>query len=81
MGGKTGMSKATTTTADNDRLAPALFGGVDYQHALGVLPHAPAVPAERLPCRKRAGRVSVIPSTGLAHARVCVAHVYNGGKD
>jgi uncharacterized protein (TIGR02001 family) len=41
MGGKTGMG-TSTTTADDDVFAPALFGGVDYQHASGFYAGAAA---------------------------------------
>ena len=41
MGGKTGMATTPTAAAD-DVIAPALFGGVDYQHASGFYAGAAA---------------------------------------
>jgi uncharacterized protein (TIGR02001 family) len=41
MGGKTGMA-TSTTTADDDVFATALYGGVDYQHASGFYAGAAA---------------------------------------
>lgn len=40
-GGKTGMA-TSSSTADKDVFAPALFGGVDYQHASGFYAGAAA---------------------------------------
>jgi uncharacterized protein (TIGR02001 family) len=36
MGGMTGNMHTTTTSADNDMFAPALYGGFDYLHSSGL---------------------------------------------